>query len=167
MSLSGGHPPPRALFVDCDDCVYQNEWRTAIKITDSISAYTEKLGVSRERAYELYLNYGTCIKGLLTEGHLDECGVEDFLHTVHQISYEDISPDPRLREVLESACDALPTWIFTASTKEHAQRCLQRVGIADLPWKGDSRTLPFFQCVTSPCLAPMPRLDLSLSIGKV
>ena len=31
---------------------------------------------------------------------------------------------------------AVPAWIFTASTAEHASRCLERVGIGSLPWKG-------------------------------
>ena len=30
------------IFVDCDDCLYQNEWKTAKRITESIGAYTAK-----------------------------------------------------------------------------------------------------------------------------
>ena len=37
------------IFVDCDDCLYQNEWATAAKITTSIAAYTANLGVSEEK----------------------------------------------------------------------------------------------------------------------
>lgn len=113
----------------------QNNWATAAKITTSIAAYTEKIGVSKNQAYNLYKTHGTCLKGLLVEGRIQEAGVEQFLHEVHQINYDDIAPDPKLRKVLAG----LPwnnTWVFTASTSEHAQRCLARVGLTELPWKG-------------------------------
>ena len=50
------------IFVDCDDCLYQNDWATAAKITTSIAAYTASLGVSEEKAYALYKTHGTCLK---------------------------------------------------------------------------------------------------------
>ena len=54
-------------------CVlYQNDWATAKKITNSIADYTNKLGVSKEQAYELYKTHGTCLKGLLVEGRIDQ-----------------------------------------------------------------------------------------------
>jgi len=53
---------------------------------------------------------------------------------VHLIDYSDIVPDLPLREELAKL--KTPAWIFTASTSEHARRCLERVGIGDLPWKG-------------------------------
>ena len=43
------HPRLQVIFVDCDDCLYQNEWATAAKITTSIAAYTANLGVSEEK----------------------------------------------------------------------------------------------------------------------
>lgn len=43
---------------------------------------------------------------------------------------DDIGPDLELRRVLE----AVPhrRWLFTASIREHAMRCLQRLGIEDM-----------------------------------
>lgn len=128
------HPPVEVVFIDCDDCLYQNNWATAAKITNSIAAYTEKLGVSKDQAYQLYKTHGACLKGLLVEGKIDESGVEMFLHEVHEIDYNDIGLDPSLRSIL--ARINKPSWIFTASAREHAQRCLDKIGIADLPWKG-------------------------------
>lgn len=132
-----------ALFIDCDDCIYQNNWKTAEKITQSISAYTAQMGVSREKAYELYKTHGTCLKGLLVEGLVDEEGAETFLRTVHTIDYTDIEADPRLQSELAGL--RVPHWIFTASAAEHAQRCMERVGIATLPWRGiiDTRSCKF------------------------
>jgi len=104
------------------------------KITNSIAAYTAKIGVSKEEAYALYKKHGTCLKGLLVEERIDASGAEDFLHAVHLIDYSDIKPDPVLHAVLARLTP--PMWVFTASTSEHAKRCLQRVGIESLPWKG-------------------------------
>lgn len=130
------NPPVEVFFVDCDDCLYQNNWETAKKITNSIAAYTEKLGVSKDQAYQLYKTHGTCLKGLLVEGKIDEQGAETFLHEVHQIDYSDIEPDKALRSAFTRIIGSTPCWIFTASTREHAQRCLERIGLADLDWKG-------------------------------
>ena len=74
--MTSSHPPVAALFVDCDDCLYQNEWATAKKITASIAAYVASIGVSKDEAYTLYKKHGTCLKGLLAEGLLDESGAE-------------------------------------------------------------------------------------------
>ena len=71
------------LFLDCDDCLYQNSWKTAAKITTSIAKYTAELGVDKEAAYALYKQHGTCLKGLLHDGLLDaSSGAEDFLQKV-------------------------------------------------------------------------------------
>lgn len=122
------------IFIDCDDCLYFNNWTTAKKITASIGAYALKLGVSREQAYKFYKEYGTCLKGLMVENIISD--PEDFLREVHDIDYSDISKDPELRKVLEPLMASKPTWVFTASAREHAARCLEAIGIDDLPWKG-------------------------------
>ena len=70
---------PSVLFVDCDDCLYQNDWATAAKITTSIAAYTAQLGVSEEKAYALYKTHGTCLKGMLAERLIAADAAEDFL----------------------------------------------------------------------------------------
>jgi pyrimidine 5'-nucleotidase len=133
--------PVQAVFIDCDDCCYQNDWRTAKKITAAIAKYTAKLGVSTEEAYKLYKQHGTCLKGLLVEGRIDAGGAEDFLRCAHDIDYSDINHDPNLRSELAKL--KVPHWIFTASTSEHATRCMERIGLADLPWKGiiDTRSV--------------------------
>ena len=105
----------QVIFVDCDDCLYQNNWATAAKITTSIAAYTANLGVSEEKAYALYKTHGTCLKGMLAEGLIAADAAEDFLLKVHEIDYSDVLPDPPLAAVLGRL--AVPAWIFTASTK--------------------------------------------------
>ena len=46
-----GELPVSVVFLDCDDCLYQNSWQTMRKITDKISKYTERLGVDSAKAY--------------------------------------------------------------------------------------------------------------------
>merc|ERR1712226_1361505 len=53
--------------------------------------------------------------------------VDDFLKNVHDISLEDISEDPRLLELLQRLQHK--SWVFTAATREHAERCLKRLGL--------------------------------------
>merc|ERR1712194_287946 len=91
----------------------------------------------------LYKTHGTCLKGLLVEGKITKDGAEEFLEKVHQIDYSDIDGDPKLRSVLERI--KAPCWIFTASSREHAKRCMEKVGIADLDWKSiiDTRSCQF------------------------
>ena len=50
--------------------------------------------------------------------------------------YPDSDPEPCAHVA------QVPMWIFTASTSEHATRCMDRVGVVDLPWRGiiDTRT---------------------------
>uniref|UniRef100_A0A7S3SAP1 Pyrimidine 5-nucleotidase n=1 Tax=Emiliania huxleyi TaxID=2903 RepID=A0A7S3SAP1_EMIHU len=124
------------IFIDCDDCLYQNGWATARRITQSIGAYTATLGVSKDRAYQLYKEHGTCLKGLLVERILDEAGAEEFLTEVHKIDYSEIEPDARLREVLSAVLGVAPCWVFTASASEHAARCMAKLGVGGLPWQG-------------------------------
>ncbi|CAJ1390430.1 unnamed protein product, partial [Effrenium voratum] len=115
------------LFLDCDDCLYQNNWTTADKLTESIAHYTARLGVSEKKAYDLYQEYGTALKGLLAEKILDREGAEVYLQEVHKIDLSDIAADPRLAQMLRSL--RCPTWIFTASTREHVKRCIRQLGL--------------------------------------
>ena len=133
------------VFVDCDDCVYQNQWKTAVQITNAIANYTATIGVDKEKAYQLYKTYGTCLKGLIVENIIDQDKTEEFLRRGHDIDYADITPDPALCGILRRLCRVAPTYIFTASTKEHALRCLERVGAHDADWRDiiDTRSCSF------------------------
>lgn len=133
----GAKQPTRAtpthdvIFFDCDDCLYKNNWATANMITAQIERYTtEKLGLDEGRAYALYKQYGTCLRGLQEENLLRE-GVDEFLRYAHDVDLDrHISPDPSLREMLERI--KTPKWVFTASVKAHAERCLRLLGVDDL-----------------------------------
>merc|ERR1712216_223305 len=104
---------------------------TAKLLTTSIEGYCiDILGLPEGKAYELYKKYGTALRGLVEEKLLAEDQVDEFLAKVHDIPLDDIHPDPELRKVLEAV--TYPRWVFTASIREHAVRCLERLGISDL-----------------------------------
>lgn len=119
------------LFVDCDDTIYFNNWATAVRLKDSISDFTSnRLGLEDSYAYKLYQTHGTALRGLLDEKLIPSERIEEYLHAVHDIPLAEISRDEDLRKMLLEL--QVRRWIFTASSKEHAKRCMKRVGVEDL-----------------------------------
>ncbi|KAJ1623651.1 Haloacid dehalogenase-like hydrolase [Pavlovales sp. CCMP2436] len=124
-------PPRRALFLDCDDTLYHNDFRTAELLTLSIGSYCVKhLGISVEKSFQLYKEHGTCLKGLEAEGIPHDAA--HFLDQVHMVDL-DFGEDAHLREILGRLDhSAHEVRVFTASVASHAQRCLERLGVHDL-----------------------------------
>ncbi|KAI2499264.1 haloacid dehalogenase-like hydrolase [Fragilaria crotonensis] len=92
-------------------------------------------GLPEGQAYELYKQYGTALKGLLAEGYIDgsEEAIDSFLKGVHDIDVmANLNQDHRLRQLLLDMDPTIPKYIFTASVREHAERCLKALGIDDL-----------------------------------
>ncbi|KAK3252692.1 hypothetical protein CYMTET_38023 [Cymbomonas tetramitiformis] len=120
----------KVVFFDVDDTLYQNNWKTADNLTIKMKAYTaDRLNLPPERAYQLYKQYGTTLRGLQEEKY-EGLDVEDYLKFCHTIDRSDITPNMKLRGMLQRLTK-VPKWCFTASIKEHALACLQNVGIAD------------------------------------
>jgi len=128
-------PRPKVVFFDCDDCLYFDGWKVANMLTRKIEEWCGKKGLKEGEAYELYKKYGTALRGLLEEGyieHTDE-NIDGFLEDVHDIGVGDhIQADPRLREMILNIDPAIPKYIFTASVRHHAERCLKALGIDGL-----------------------------------
>lgn len=126
-------PDLKFIFFDCDDTLYRNDWKTGDRLTQKIAQYTEaELGVDGAKAYELYKTHGTCLKGLLAEGLLPRERIEEYLAAVHDVDLCDIGPDPAMREIVVACKTKADRFVFTASISQHAKRCLDRVGVADL-----------------------------------
>jgi pyrimidine 5'-nucleotidase len=128
-------PKPRVIFFDCDDCLYFDQWKTANQLTKKIDDWCTNHGLPSGKAYELYKQYGTALRGLLAEGYIEhtEQAIDQFLHEVHDIPVHDlIQPDVKLRNILLQVDPTIPKYIFTASVREHAVRCINALGIADL-----------------------------------
>ena len=116
-----------------DDTLYTNDWVVAQRITDSIGTYcAEKLGLPDGEPYRLYKKHGTCLRGLEKEGIVHDR--DEFLRVVHDIRLDDcIKPDPALRRMLESIdLGVCSPWVYTASVSDHAERCLDALGISDV-----------------------------------
>mmetsp|Transcript_60135 Transcript_60135/g.130420 ORF Transcript_60135/g.130420 Transcript_60135/m.130420 type:complete len:276 (-) Transcript_60135:223-1050(-) len=120
-----------ALFLDCDDTLYQNGFKTAELLTDSIAKYcVQHLGITYEKSVELYKQHGTCLKGLEVEGIPHDR--EHFLETVHKVQL-DFGEDRHLREVLcRLNRGSVDVRVFTASVASHARRCLEHLGVLDI-----------------------------------
>jgi pyrimidine 5'-nucleotidase len=128
-------PKPQVIFFDCDDCLYFDGWITANKLTRKIDEWCVEHGLREGQAYDLYKQYGTALRGLLAEGYIKktEEAIDHFLQTVHDIPvHELLQRDDDLRSMLLRIDPDIPKFIFTASVKAHAERCLLALGIADL-----------------------------------
>lgn len=119
------------IFFDCDDSLYRNNWATASKLNAKFGAYcSNNFGLPESKMMDLYKTHGTTLCGLIKEGFIKDEKVPAFLDEVHDIPLcDDIQPDPELRTLLLKIPHR--RWVFTAATREHAIRCLRRLGIED------------------------------------
>jgi len=131
-------PKPKVIFFDCDDCLYFDGWKVADRLTAKIEEWcTTKKNLPKGKAYELYKKHGTALRGLLAEDCIDESdeAIDGYLKDVHDlpiISEQLLKKDEALREMLLRIDPSIPKYVFTASVKDHAQRCLKALGIDDL-----------------------------------
>ena len=130
-------PIPKVIFFDCDDCLYFDNWTIAGHLTRKIEDHCQKeFDLPNGRAYELYKEYGTCLRGLMAEGYVDrncQNSVDDFLVKVHDLPiHEMLEADERLRQIILDIDPTIRKFVFTASVRHHAMRCLEALGIDDL-----------------------------------
>ena len=129
-------PKPEVIFFDCDDCLYFDGWQLANQLTKKIEEWcTTKKGLPAGEAYELYKKHGTALKGLLAEGHMEDCEeeIDRYLADVHDVPvHEHLTIDNELRDMILKIDPSIPKYIFTASVRAHAERCLRALGIDDL-----------------------------------
>ena len=102
-----------------------------MRLKNSISEFTSnRLALDADYAFRLYKQHGTALRGLLVENLIPDERIEEYLHAVHNVPLDEISPDMDLRQMLLKL--QVRRWIFTASSREHALRCMKRVGVDDL-----------------------------------
>ncbi|KAG2439298.1 hypothetical protein HXX76_004657 [Chlamydomonas incerta] len=133
-SPKGAAAQPKVLLLDLDDTLYRNHKVPTI-VKERIQAYmVQKLGIPADevaaKTLELYLGHGTTLAGLVASGHkIDYHDWHEFVHH-GALKYEELlQPDPSLRDILMSI--DLPKYILTNADKEHAERCLARMGLSD------------------------------------
>jgi len=118
------------LLIDLDDTLYPAANGLWLAIKERIRRYMhEKLDIPAETAPELarqlFLQYGTTLRGLQATRHVD---TRDYLAYVHDVPLDDyLAPNPELRSVLESI--PAKKFIFTNADVAHAERVLRRLEI--------------------------------------
>ncbi|MDR2393806.1 MAG: HAD-IA family hydrolase [Treponema sp.] len=122
------------ILFDLDNTLYSPRYGLELNVGRRIAEFlVAYLGLSLEEALnqrrERIQRYGTTLEWLIAEkGYTD---IEAYYKAIHPEGEADtLSPDPTLRAFLESL--PLPRGILTNSPREHADRILSRLGIADL-----------------------------------
>ncbi|MEQ5778252.1 MULTISPECIES: pyrimidine 5'-nucleotidase [unclassified Thalassospira] len=119
------------LIFDLDNTLYPSSCDLFSQVSVLIGKYvSDYLGLPPEQAYLIqktyFRQYGTTLRGLMLEHKIDPA---DYLNKVHDIDLSVVAPAP----VLSNALNALPCRkvIFTNASRNHAQRVMERLGIAD------------------------------------
>ncbi len=119
------------LIFDLDNTLYPAACDLFSQVSDLIGKYVrDTLRLEADAAYRMqkdyFHRYGTTLRGLMTEHDIDPA---DYLAKVHDIDLSVVSPAPDLAQAL----DELPgrKLIFTNASRGHAERVMDRLGIAD------------------------------------
>jgi putative hydrolase of the HAD superfamily len=119
-----------AWVFDLDDTLYPVTPGLTAIFDGRMRAFIEKaLGLSPGEAarvqQDLFNRYGATVRGLMTEHGVTP---DEFLAYVHDIDHSVIEPDPALAQAIA----ALPgrRYILTNSPRRHAERVVERLGIA-------------------------------------
>jgi len=114
---------------DLDNTLYPASSGLFNQVSQRMTGYiSEYFNIGRDAAVErqrdLFTRYGTTLRGLVTEHAVDP---EPFLDHVHRVNFDVVSPNPELARRLGQ----LPgrKLIFTNSSRLHAQRVIERLGI--------------------------------------
>ena len=116
---------------DLDNTLYPHSCNLFAEVESRMAAFIcGELGIDTEAAHALrrryFMTYGTTLRGLMNENAIDP---RRFLDYVHEIDVTPVQPAPELKAAL-AALDGRKL-IFTNADIRHAQRVLERLGIAD------------------------------------
>jgi len=124
------------IILDMDGCVYHPKFlktlfgQVSSRMTDFISL---KLGIENNKAKEIQQEYfykhDTSLNGLM-KNYPDLIDGHEFLKYVHNISYDCLEKDIKLKEELLKL--NVKTYCATNGSKEHAINCMKKIGIDDL-----------------------------------
>lgn len=121
------------ILFDLDETLYPTSNGLMQTISDRMRLYiVEKYALAPDAAHDLqkrYWNeYGTTLRGLYLERHIDPLEYLKFVHNVPLKNY--VAADPRLRSVLTEIPQEKV--ILTNADAPHARRILEILGIGDL-----------------------------------
>ncbi len=120
------------ILFDLDETLYPTSNGLMQTIGGRMRDYiVQRYGLSPNDAHALqkrYFNeYGTTLRGLMQERHIDPAEYLNFVHDVNVGSF--IGPDPKLRAVLQQIPQEKV--IVTNADVPHARRVLDTLGVAD------------------------------------
>ncbi|MGH7013331.1 MAG: pyrimidine 5'-nucleotidase [Stellaceae bacterium] len=137
MSLTESLPRVRSFdhidtwVFDLDNTLYPSSCRLYVEVEQRMARYLmEELKLDLEGAHALRRRYfqehGTTLRGLMNEYGIEP---QQFLDYVHEIDVSAVQPAP----ALDRALAALPgrKLVFTNGTRRHAERVLDRLGLAE------------------------------------
>ena len=123
---------PKTILIDLDDTVYPASSGVWLAIQARMEKYMlERLRIPPQDVpamrRDLYLKYGTTLRGLQVTRHIDEL---DFLSFVHDVPVCNLlTPDQAVREALLKISQ--PKFIFTNADRHHARRVLEVLELSD------------------------------------
>ncbi len=123
----------KAVLFDLDNTLYAPGCDLFSLIDVRINRYMEEIaGIALAEVDGLrrryWHDYGATLLGLIRHHKVDP---EDYLDYVHDVDVAScLVPDPALRAVLKDS--GIPSYVFTNGSRDHADRVLGVLGIADL-----------------------------------
>lgn len=133
--MTGSPSAPRAFahietwVFDLDNTLYPHHLNLWQQVDERIRSFVaDFLNVSKDDAFRIqkdyYRRYGTTMRGLMAEHHLDP---DVYLEFVHEIDHSPLEPNPALGAALES----LPgrKLILTNGTRKHAEAVMRRLEV--------------------------------------
>lgn len=124
-------PEITTIFFDLDDTLYPHSTGIWPLVGKRIELYMhEKVGIPLEGVpalrRTLYKTYGTTLRGLQMDYHIDP---HDYLAFVHDIPLRQyLEPNPQLRSIIELYPQKKV--IFTNADVNHAERVIKQLGLA-------------------------------------
>ena len=119
----------RAWVFDLDNTLYSPAVRLFDQIEARMNSYVMRVtGAARDEAAQLrrdyWARYGTTLAGLMTHHEVDP---EDYLVDVHDISFDALTPDPHLAELIAT----LPgrRIVYTNGSARYAAQVLKARGL--------------------------------------
>ncbi len=116
---------------DLDNTLYPRHCDLFSQIDRQMTSFVIELtglehGEARKLQKDLYFEYGTTLRGLMSTHNIDP---HEFLDHAHDIDYSQLPPNPELGEMIGN----LPgrKLIYTNGSVSHAQNTLSAIGIED------------------------------------
>jgi putative hydrolase of the HAD superfamily len=130
MRKNASRPQYQYILFDLDDTLYPREAGLMDTIGQRILLFmTQKVGIPADDAtlkrHHYYQQYGTALRGLMREHHIDPIEYLDFVHDINPLDYFGASPP--LNRML--AAIPLHKVIFTNAYLPHCRRVLEALQV--------------------------------------